>query len=336
MIDFLAREPHFIDHLAPVWHALPESLRGRFHTHIDYFDRLRSKGIEPTRLPIPGNDTLTVAAAYRDLKLARKSGRPVVLAEHGAGQSYKGTDSGSYIGAKDRRGVVAVMVPGQDAARRHTEAHPDIPAYVIGCPKLDERHRDTRPLSQEQRETVAISFHWPASVGVQEAGTAWRHFSGALPKLNREFNLIGHAHPKMARRIKTTYLKWGIEFVPDFDEVMDRAGVYVIDNSSTLFEFASLDRPVVVLNAPWFRPHVEHGLRFWECADVGVQCWNPRELPDAIRVAMADPPEVAARRREIVRQVYGETDGNAAARAADALIEVHSKETNRDYVPLSV
>ena len=56
----------------------------------------------------------------------------------------------------------------------------------------------------------------------------------------------------------------------DFDEVMERSTLYICDNSSTLYEFASTGRPVVVLNAPWFRRDIEHGLRFWEHADVGV------------------------------------------------------------------
>jgi hypothetical protein len=32
MVDVVACEPQFIDHAAPVWHALPAAVRGRFLT----------------------------------------------------------------------------------------------------------------------------------------------------------------------------------------------------------------------------------------------------------------------------------------------------------------
>ena len=59
--------------------------------------------------------------------------------------------------------------------------------------------------------------------------------------------------PEPPREAIRFYEAHGIEYVPDFDDVLRRADVYACDNSSTLYEFASTGRPVVVLNAPWYR-----------------------------------------------------------------------------------
>lgn len=316
-IDFLARERHFVDHLAPTWEALPKSLRGTFYVHPDLLERLGADGLEVASVEeAPEAGPLTFVASYRDLKFARELRRLVVYSEHGAGQSYVGTVSGSYIGAIDRAGVVGVLVPGPDAAVRHRAVHPTIPAYPIGCPKLDRHHFAPRP--RRERPVVAISFHWNCSV-CKETRSAYEHYLSALPRLAQRFDLIGHGHPRIIRVLRRPYEDAGIEVVEDFEQVIERADVYCIDNSSTMYEWASLDRPVVVLNAPWFRRRVEHGLRFWSHADVGPQVSSPNELAAAIELAISDPPEIAERRREIVGDVYAACDGKATDRAVAAL-----------------
>lgn len=315
-VDALAREPHHAAHLYSTWLALPKSLRGKFYVHPRMLDEAKAAGVEAIDVqeaPNPG--PLTLVASYRDLKWARDLGRLVIYSEHGAGQSYAGVKSGSYIGAIDRAGVVGVLVPGHDAARRHTAVHPTIPTFPVGCPKLDRWHGVAAPSG---RPVVAISHHWDCNLCPETKG-AFRFYKGALPKLAEEFDLIGHAHPRLLPILKPEYERVGIEVVRDFDEVIERATVFCIDNSSTMYEWAALDRPVVVLNAPWYRRKVNHGLRFWSHADVGPMVNGPKELSAAIHRAIEDPPEVAARRREIVADVYAAVDGKGAPRAAAAV-----------------
>jgi hypothetical protein len=328
VIDALCRERHFADHLIPTWNALPKRLRGTFYVHPNMLERVEAAGVEAVDVKqASAGGPLTLVASYRDLKCARSLGRLVIYSEHGAGQSYMQSNgapigSGSYIGAFDRAGVVGTLVPGRLAADRHSAVHPTIPAFPIGCPKLDVHHSAMRPV--RKKPVVAISFHWHCTVCAETRG-AFRHYRAILPKLAQRFDLIGHGHPRALAQMQRYYQRAGIEVVEDFEKVIERADVYAIDNSSTMYEWASLDRPVVVLNAPWFRRKVEHGLRFWSHADVGPQVSAPSALPEGIELAIADPPEIAARRREIVRDVYAAVDGKAAQRAA-AVVRDLAKE----------
>ena len=78
----------------------------------------------------------------------------------------------------------------------------------------------------------------------------------------------------------------------------------------------STGRPVIVLNRPEYRREVEHGLRFWEAAGVGVNVDSPADLDAAIVRAVEDPPDVAAAREAALDIVYSPRSGGAAIAAA--------------------
>ena len=321
-IDFLATEAHFLSHIAPVWLELDKSRQGTFYTRPDFFPLLEPYGIKGKDFAEMRGHNLTYVAAWGDLKKARKAERLCVLTEHGTGQSYQGVKSPSYIGAVNRAGVLAVFVPAAYQAEKHLAVHPSIPVYPIGCPKMDKRWSEKK--RPGRKRLVVFSTHWDCKVA-PETRSSITHFRRALPELAMKFNLAGHAHPRIARQMQSIYGKYGIEWIESFDQVMDEAALYITDNSSSLYEFASLDRPVVVLNAPWYRRNIEHGLRFWEFADIGINCDHPRELVDAVRHAFVDPCQIADRRREIIKTLYGEQDGQDAKRAALTLMAVHDK-----------
>lgn len=313
MIDALTTEPHFLDHLAPVWHALADD-GGTFYAP-GLTRRAAGHGISAVDSLPPANGRPTLAAAYGDMKRARKVGRPVVMMEHGAGQTYAGTTSGSYLSSPDREGVIGVLVPGEHQAGVHRAAHPDIPVVVVGSPKLDAWHDTPR---HPGAPTIAISFHWECTL-VPETRSAWRHYHRALPTITAQHDrVIGHGHPRMIRHLAPAYVRHGLDVVQRFDDILAGADLYICDNSSTLFEFASTGRPVIVLNAPWYRRNIHHGLRFWSHADVGIQVDSPAHLYAAIDLALTDPPEVAERRATIVDDIYAHRDGTSARRAADA------------------
>jgi glycosyltransferase involved in cell wall biosynthesis len=329
---FVASERHFFDHLAPIWDLLEPEERGQL---IRPAERPPSPYVvgsveNPPRKAQPnwrqtertpsvfGPEYLTVVAAWGDYWRSVRAGHRTVLFEHGLGQTYiDGT--ASYAGSSHplRGSAVAFIVPNDHAAQANLAAHPEVPTYVVGVPRLDRWHQ-VEPRPRSDPPVVAVSFHWECRVA-PETRSSWEWFLPGLASLQREYTVLGHGHPRIWDTLEPAYRHLNIEAVKDFDEVMERADLYVCDNSSTLFEFASTGRPVMVLNAPWYRRDVEHGLRFWRCAEVGVNCDDPADLVDAVARALDDPPEVKRARERALDYALPLRDGRSAERAVTVL-----------------
>lgn len=316
-VDFYASEAHFLDHLLPTFLALRREVRGEFFVTSEALERavalrLAHRSGHPDR-----HRTRPLAVASGgDLRIASRARGRVVLFEHGAGQSYSNRHI-SYAGGLGREKVVLFVCPNDQAADRNRRYYPTTRTVVVGSPRVDYLSmiaRDPGP-----RPTVALSFHWRSTV-TPESGSAFDHYAGHLAEVRAglaalDVDVIGHAHPRIFVEASAVYAAAGIEPVASFPEVVARADLYACDNSSTLYEFAALDRPVVVLNAPWYRRHVDHGLRFWTEAEVGLQVDRPEDLVDVVALALSDPPEVARVRRDVVGRVYPVRDGSARAAA---------------------
>lgn len=336
-IDALAFEPQFVDHVAPVWRAFPDELRGRFFTDPALLERARDRGI-PDPEPIeaerlrrssappkasPGPGPMAFVTSIGDIKVGRRLGyRRFAFMEHGAGQAYIGDRDviarhPSYPGGADREDVELFLCPNEYSADLWRRAY-SARVEIVGCPRLDElprRNESDYPTSP----VVAVTFHWPARV-IPEADTALGDFAPILPELASRFEVIGTCHPKAdwPIRMERVYRRAGIPFAADFDEVCRRADLLVFDNTSAGFEFAATGRPVVVLNAKRYRRRVIHGGRFWTWADVGIQVDQAEDLGDAIAEALEDAPERRQERERVLGLVYAHRSG-AAARAAAAV-----------------
>lgn len=260
-----------------------------------------------------GDLDVALVASYADVVKARQSGhRRIVLMQHGIGQSYS-NDSPAYPGGRDNDDVGLFLVPNETAGQRWRNAYPAARVEVVGCPRLDDLpRRDAGPL------TIAVTFHWRYGF-VQEARHGFDYWRTAVRDLTNHHRVIGHGHPR-ATRLPRFYERNGIEWVPDFDEVCRRADLLLFDNTSAGYEFASTGRPVVVLNSPWYRREVEHGLRFWEAADVGINVERPEDLAAAVAEALEDAPQRQVAREAALATVYAYRTG-AAERAAEAIRE---------------
>lgn len=323
MIDFLTAEAHFAAHLLPIYRALELELRGAWWTSSEELaGDLERAGVDDVRIGSPTKKgPPIVTSSSRDAGVAQRTSRKVILSEHGAGQSY-GTRHSSYVGGKHRDRISLFLVPSEAAAARNRRAYPRLPVAVVGSPRVEELARIRR---RPGPPTVAVSFHWRATVS-PEAGTAFDHYRPELERAVDELRaagveVLGHGHPRIFEELEPYWRSIDVEPVARFEEVLERADVYAVDNSSTLFEFAACGRPVVVLNAPQYRRGLELGLRFWSEADVGRNVDGPDELVAGVLEALEDPLELRRSREAAVSRVYALVNGSAQ-RAADAVAEL--------------
>jgi hypothetical protein len=311
VIDVLASYPWYVDHVRPVWLALPPEMRGRFY--VSQRSVHAAEGLPGVTMGRPGGEVRPIyTVSFGDFRSARMLGRQsIALGQHGAGQSYS-NDHPAYPGGRSQGEVSLFLVPNETAARRTRAAYPRARVEVVGCPKLD-----TLPTKERNGDPViAFSFHWDSKTIAPEMSSAWEYYQRAIALLSRHRHVIGHAHPREMFKIGKWYQRTHIPVVQSFDEVLRRADVYACDNSSSLFEFATTGRPVVVLNQPAYRRNVEHGLRFWEAAGVGVNVDDPLRLGAAVDRAIEDAPEVAEAREAALRIVYQPLRGGAELAAA--------------------
>jgi hypothetical protein len=290
-----SRQPHYDDHLRPIAEAL---------------------GVAISRSMTPGPEPVLVAG-YGDVLAARRVGRRVMLLNHGAGQTYN-VDHPSYSGGGGRRDVVLFLEPGPHAAEATLQAQPDANVVQVGCAKLDRLHRTRRP-RRNAKPVVAVTFHWRCKVA-PETDTAFDYYRDALADLVacNEWTVLGHGHPLIQDELSTLWADLGVEFVPRLADVIERADVLVGDNTSALYEWASLDRPVVCLNAAHYRRDTHHGLRFWDAVP-GIQCDDPADLVASVQDALLDPLEAKQARRHAVSRAYVACDGQATRRAVAAI-----------------
>lgn len=157
-----------------------------------------------------------------------------------------------------------------------------------------------------------------------ETYPALPRYEQAIAALNRDpgLRLVGHAHPRGARRTGSMWERLGIPFEVDPDVVLASADLLVADNTSLLPEMAAVGKPIVFLNGPGYRRDVEHHGRFWDWPRGQVSCDKPCELAGAVARALADPSKVRAARGRMVRSVYAYTDGRSSERAVDAIAKV--------------
>ena len=330
----------YLDHLLPIWRELEERCSdtltlGAVYAHERTHKYVRSLGLVPQRfrdfqVDDEGSDLLIIFSRVEFSALPR--GVPVVFVEHGVGANYNGV-SHLLTGVRGYAPpIVAVLTtPAQEAVHRRAFGGR---VHVVGCPKLDYWYGYEHICKSPP--VVAFSHHWDQR-RYPESRSAWPWDAEAWKRIiaKGEYEILGHKHPGDSRDIERWCARQGIEFVPTFDEIMERADLYVADNSSTLYEFAATGRPVVVLSPPWYRREVSHGVRFWDHVP-GVECALADHLEACIEEALKDVPARRVLRERAVEAVYGPLDGQATERVVKILEDLASCEEALVDLPYTV
>lgn len=321
-IDAYAGMSGYASHLIPVLNALPEERRGSLYAP----SNLRHEMPDGTRYDLPRAYESTapvIVGGYQDIRFAGR--RPVCLVNHGAGQRYSDApDSPSYDGGAGRERVGLFLCPNQASVDANLARYPQARGAAVGCVKLDEYVKIPKP--ENDPPVVAVAFHWNCVVS-PEAGWAFPTWRDAIAELSKSMKVLGHGHPRARRELEPWYQSVGIETAWTVEELLARADVLVVDNSSLGFEWAACDRPTVWLDDETWRDDVKHGLRFGEELPGAVMEWPLSHSAEALAAVVLEfarypdaPPEVA-RRRRVLERVYGPVDGKASARAAAAIMD---------------
>lgn len=309
-INFFADEEHYLKHLIPVWKQLLPERRGFFIVKDTLEKIVRMEGIgryllyrqRPmdeqnirnllTQFTHP-SETLAMVVSARDHANALAMGFAVVRGEHGIGQTYvagKKSDSSVYAGSPNHKFLFAYFAPGVWPHQKQTEAHPEVAAFRTGCPYLDR----FAPYPDPEPAATGFVFHWDNTVQPESAAT-WPYWSNAICELVADGKEVWlHCHPRERGRFAAEFLQpSGLmdRWVPTLEELHLKCGVICGDNTSAMYMLAAAGHPLVVLNHTKYRHHINHGLRFWDAADAGVNCDRAGDLPAAI--------EQAGRRREV-------------------------------------
>lgn len=330
-LDFFARRRHYIDHLAPIWNALPAERRGLFHTTEDLVDYARQE-LHDAHVVIvdgytPSGNNPILCAAYGDMsRAARNPERKIITIEHGTGHGF---GTAAYPNAtKGKRDLVDLALMPNAYTAALSRSVRSTRCEVIGTPKMDEwgagygqgttifygKPGNAPPV-------IAIAFHWgDKHANPPESGSAFEHYQNLLPQLAEQYHVIGHGHPLASPTVRQVFEQAGIEWVSDLREVFHRADILVNDLSSILYEFILTRKPVIVLNAPWFRREAHWGIRFWDYSDVGINVEAPYELFSAIDRTIADYGICLGARTRAVLDLYPYL-GHSAQRAAEVLVK---------------
>jgi len=295
-IDFLATETHFFDHIVPIWKLLPDKYKGTFYVNGTFEDKVIRSGVKYT-IGLPTDSKLTLVASYGDYK---KTTGKVLFMEHGIGHTYSSKHP-AYAGGVGKDRVVLFL--NQHALNNYKNlfTYPLVENVIIGTPKMDNVEFEDVEI-KDRKPIVCLSFHWDCLVS-PESRSAYDFYKVMIPLLAQrdEFKLIMHGHPHIGWQEQ--FKEYNIEFLTNYADVLKIADIYVNDNSSTMYEFMCTGKPIVVLNCPFYRRGVNHGIRFWEYIG-GVQVNRHKELIPAILRTIANPNEFRELRHDIVLKLY--------------------------------
>lgn len=326
-VDAYCSWPQYAAHIAPVMKALPPDRRGCCYLGLNYnelADIIVSLGMTPSPgRPPPGTDGVMIASGP---DLPNANSRQVIFVEHGAGQTYA-TDAANhqgYTGGRGRDGVSLFLCPNERTAAANLVRYPGAHAAVIGDPTISEFDAVAAALGDppDRQPVVAVTWHFDLpGLGIPETRTTWPYWANAALDLAEAYEVLGHAHPKAQREILPWWERYGVMTTDSFAVVAAVAELLVLDNSSVGPEFARTGKPILWLNAPFYRRDVHHGGRFWEWTEWAECCDDADDLTDAVGRALADPPERQAARAKATRDIYPYIGLEAARRGAAAILE---------------
>lgn len=335
-VVFIASEGHYLRHLTPTARQIHPDCLGvtlvplalaplallEGHLTLSWAKDVSQaqyglqRGVDPSQ-------SLAMVVSLADQVTAEKLGFSVVRGEHGIGQTYDSPQrSSSYAGSAMHARLYAYLAPGIHPYLQHRANCPGVVGYRVGSPFLDR----FPVLKEKQTDIVGFVFHWDNQAQAETRST-WAYWvDPILDLLNKGVVVRLHCHPREAANFRAKFLiPHHMEhlWVETMAELHREADVICGDNTSALYFMAASGHPVVMLNHPTYRREIEHGLRFWECSDVGIPCDKKWDLEASIERASAREDVDLEFREEALRYTFFRFRGASVVEALllEALLE---------------
>jgi len=253
-----------------------------------------------------------------------------------------GTKAGHFT--EDKKMYDIRFVEGQFRVDKIIELYPDVKSklYNVGFAKLDEAfvltEKDKKGLMKmmgldlSKRTILYAPTFYPSSIDMMPED---------FPVYFKDFNIILKPHffsftkkkyHKHVRKFNTwsRYDNFYLAGVEEFNLVpfMSVADIMVSDESSAIFEFAALNKPVIVnrnvrhrltyrLFKAKIRKRMDSNMDMFK--EVGVPVYDFNELYPAVEYELEHPENKEMNRKEICEQIVGTADGKVSKRIADIM-----------------
>jgi len=259
---------------------------------------------------------------------------------HGSGTGVKSASLSPNLANFDVR-----FVSGPGRLKIFKQHYPNVNMFEVGFAKLDPL-RKPETLKQTQLDLQALGLSdkkktilyaptfYPSSIENMS-----RHFPADFSEYNilikpHDFTLhkkkYGHQLKKLNswKNADNVYLASSLEYslVP----FMASADLMITDTSSAIFEFTSLDKPVVICDFPHLRwsyrgpfkyrlkKRLDQSTEHYQ--QVAAKASNYKHLKSCVVEHMNNPTLLQDLRLKYSKEIMGNTDGNASQRIVDLLI----------------
>lgn len=238
------------------------------------------------------------------------------------------------------------FVSGPGRMKIFSERYPSVKLFEVGFAKLD-------PLRKEA-SLKALKFDLPAlgldpkKKTILYAPTFYpstiENMHKNFPKDFADYNILIKAHDFTLNKAKYKHQLKKLNAWSGYDNVyfadamhysltpfMATADIMVTDTSSAIFEFASLNKPVVICDFPrlrWtYRGPLKYRLRkrldnsTLHYQDVAAKAAKYKELKSIVDLHSKQPNLLEASRMKYSKEIMGNMDGNASERIVEILFQ---------------
>ena len=221
--------------------------------------------------------------------------------------------------------------------------------WPTGYPPLDPIFRDDKPPRlplDPSRPTVLYAPTW--NLGLTSATMLGERLVDLVRAQAPDVNVLIKPHPVIGDWRPRWMDAWArlearhprVHLVRDTHAAVApyllASQVLISDASSVVFEFAALDRPIVLVTNPrhaadpaWASDDI-----VWSWRDIGHEIHSPDELPAAVALALRDPDARSEKRLHYARILFNQfTDGRSAERVAVRLLEAGGHVATGAHTP---